>query len=116
MVFLPSAPVRVQVWVPANGAGDVKAPGSCASCIWLQPLRVSVHLSVSATGRVLVHALPLATTIEPDGWDVSTPMSRALSALPLKLTQALVWPAASRVRARQWYWEPVVRPVTDTTA
>src|SRR5215475_11518967 len=101
MVFLPSAPVRVQVWVPANGAGDVKAPASCASCIWPQPLRASVHLSVSMTGRVLVHVLPLATLIEPIGAAVSTPTSRTLSPLPPKLTHPLVWPAASRVRARQ---------------
>ena len=76
---------------------------------------MSVHLSVSVTGLVLVHVLPLATTIEPVGAEVSMPTSRALSAVPPKLTQPLVWPAASRVRARQWYWEPFVSPVTDTT-
>ncbi len=46
---------------------------------------------------------------------VSTPTSRAVSALPPKLTQPLVSPAASRVRARQWYCAPFTRPVTVTT-
>src|SRR5580765_5749232 len=78
------------------------------------PLCVSEQVSLRDTDGVSLHAAPLSIATEPDGAVVSTATSRLVSALPPKLAQPLIWPAASLTRARQWYDTPLDSAVTVT--